>query len=167
MMRAVSDYAPRPGPPPTLIGIGGIAWSGDPSVCYSTLLGSCIAVCLWDPMACKGGITHFLLAEAPSDKADDTRYGTVALPLLAMNLAAVGCDRQRFRAIVAGGSDLLSNMKPIGTENSEYALEWLRQERIQIVQKDFGGSNARRVRFHPSTGVCEITTIANAPQSPS
>lgn len=164
-MMAASDYARRTGPPPTLIGIGGIAWSGDPAVTYSTLLGSCIAVCFWDPVAMKGGLTHFLLAKTPGAEKDDTRYGEVAIPLLADNLCAVGCRRERLQAIVAGGADLLSNMHPIGTENTEYALDWLRRNRMPIVKKDFGGTSARRVRFNPSTGDCVITTINAGPQS--
>lgn len=164
-MRTAAEPAPRPAAPPTLIGVGGIAWSGDPSVVYSTLLGSCIAVCLWDSGALKGGLTHFLLARSPSEKCNDTRYGEVALPLLADNLCAAGCRLQRLHATVAGGSDLLSNMHPIGTENTEFALEWLRAQTIPIIKKDFGGAHARRVRFYPSTGVCEVTTIISAQQS--
>lgn len=154
--------ARRPGPPPTLIGVGGIAWSDDPAVVYSTLLGSCIAVCLWDPQMLKGGMVHFLLAEAPTPQSSDTRYGSVALPLLLRNLMTVGCAKPRLRAIIAGGSDVLAHMQPIGTENKDYALAWLRREAIPIVQKDFGGSSPRRVRFSPSTGLCEITQIVDA-----
>lgn len=161
-MTPLTDFQPRYGPPPTLIGVGGIAWSGDPAVTYSTLLGSCIAVCLWDPQVLKGGMTHFLLAKSPEPKSDDTRYGDVALPLLRDILCSVGCARHRIRSIVAGGSDLLSNMHPIGTENTDFALEWLRTERIPILKKDFGGSSARRVRFNPSTGLTEITSITSA-----
>lgn len=144
---------------PTLVGIGGIAWSGDPAVVYSTLLGSCIAVCLWDPVAGKGGINHFLLAEAPAPGGNDTRYGEIALPLLRDNLCAVGCQRVRLRAILAGGADLLSNMQPIGTENTVYARLWLQQQGIPIAHEDVGGVIARRVRFSPSTGICEVTRV--------
>ncbi|GGY39294.1 chemotaxis protein CheD [Parvularcula lutaonensis] len=165
-MRPVSDYARAGRRPPTLIGVGGIAWSGDSAVVYSTLLGSCIAVCLWDKMAMKGGLIHFLLAKAPSEDCDDTRYGEVSLPLLVNNLCAVGCMKHRLQAIVAGGADLLSNMQPIGTENTEFALEWLRKAGIPIIKKDYGGSNARRVRFYPTTGLCEITTIEGATAPP-
>jgi chemotaxis protein CheD len=159
-MRLATDYERRRRVPPMLIGVGGIAWSGDVSVTYSTLLGSCIAVCLWDQQAMKGGITHFLLAEAPEGSEDDTRYGDVAVPLLADSLCQVGCQFERLQAIVAGGSDVLNNMKPIGTENTAYALAWLRGKRVPIVRKDVGGGFARRVRFSPTTGVCEITSIA-------
>jgi chemotaxis protein CheD len=158
-MRPVTDYQRHRGTPPTLIGVGGIAWSGEVSTVYSTLLGSCIAVCLWDPQAMKGGITHFLLANAPEQPSDDTRYGDVAVPLLADSLCQVGCRFDRLQAIVAGGSDVLNNMKPIGTENTHFALAWLREKKIVIVRKDVGGGFARRVRFSPSTGVCEITSI--------
>ena len=161
-MRAISDYAPAGRRPPTLIGVGGVAWSGDPAVVYSTLLGSCIAVCLWDNMAMKGGLNHFLLAKTPNENCDDTRYGEVSLPLLLKSLCSVGCKHHRLQAIVAGGADLLSNMQPIGTENTQFALEWLREQNIPIIKKDFGGANARRVRFYPTTGLCEITTIEGA-----
>lgn len=159
-------FAPRPTRAPTLIGVGGIAWSGDPAVVYSTLLGSCIAVCMWDPAIAKGGMNHFLLASAPAPASTDTRYGEVSLPLMRQNLCAVGCDKHRMRAIVAGGADLLSSMRPIGTENTDFAIAWLRSEGIQIVHKDVGGTIARRVRFSPSTGVCEVTKVKAPPVHP-
>jgi len=145
--------------PPTLIGVGGIAWSGDPGVMYSTLLGSCIAVCLYDPMRGTGGLNHYLLAKAPPAEETDTRYGTISLPLLVNNLCAVGCQRDRLQAIVAGGANILSNIHPIGSENSDYAIQWLRSENIEIIKKDIGSNEARRVRFHPSSGECEIIHV--------
>ncbi|MEM9838438.1 MAG: chemotaxis protein CheD [Pseudomonadota bacterium] len=164
-MTQMVAYAQRPARAPTLIGVGGVAWSGDPAVVYSTLLGSCIAVCMWDPTIGKGGINHFLLATGPTPRGTDTRYGEISLPLLRQNLCAVGCNKSNMRAIVAGGADLLSSMRPIGTENTDYAVAWLRSEGIQIVQKDVGGTNARRVRFLPSTGQCQITQVEAPPVS--
>lgn len=158
-MTACAPFVAGKARPPQLVGIGGIAWSGDPAVTYSTLLGSCIAICMWDPIAGKGGLIHFLLARAPTGETHDTRYGEVAMPLLVRNLCAVGCSRERLQVTVAGGADVLSNMQQIGTENTAYALEWLRNEGFQIVQKDFGGTTARRVRFNPSTGQCLIQQI--------
>jgi chemotaxis protein CheD len=150
--------------PPVLIGVGGVAWTGDRGVVYSTLLGSCIAVCLHDGETGKGGMIHFLLARAPSENTSDTRYGDVALPLLVNNLVRVGCAPERLKAIVTGGADVLSNMTPIGTENTSFALGWLRERDLTIVKKDLGGTDARRVRFVPSTGDSVITVI-NAPTS--
>lgn len=152
--------------PPTLIGIGGLAWSGDPSIVYSTLLGSCIAVCLYDPVACKGGLNHFLLAKAPPGEDCDTRYGDIALPLLMKNLCAVGCDRSRLNAVVAGGSDILSNIHPIGTENGKFALDWVKSKEINIVHQDVGGRDPRRVRFLPTTGEYRIQHVETPPSAP-
>jgi chemotaxis protein CheD len=152
---------------PTLIGVGGVAWTGDPRTVYSTLLGSCIAVCFFDPVAERGGMNHFLLAEAPSPQSADTRYGEVSLRVLVDTLCMAGCRRERLRAVVAGGADLLSNMKPIGTENSEFALAWLRREGITISDKNYGGTKARRVRFVPTTGQCQITQVDNEMMQPS
>lgn len=146
-------------PAPTLIGIGALAWSASPYCQYSTLLGSCIAVCLWDPIAAVGGINHFLLAEAPANEQSDNRYGSVSLPVLVGNLVAAGCVHERLRAIVAGGADMLSDMHPIGSENTAFALDWLRREGILIEKKDVGGSCARRVRFNPTEGVFQSVTI--------
>ncbi|NRA30168.1 MAG: chemotaxis protein CheD [Parvularculaceae bacterium] len=165
MTFAAQSAAPRRRPP-TLIGIGGLAWSGDPGVVYSTLLGSCIAFCLYDPVAGKGGLNHFLLAHAPQGEDCDTRYGTIALPPLVNNLCAVGCDRSRLEAVVAGGSDILSNIHPIGTENAKFALEWVKEQGIKLVHQDVGGRDPRRVRFLPTTGEYRIQHVETAPSAP-
>ena len=165
MIAAASLGEAPVGEKPTLIGIGGFAWSGDPAVTYSTLLGSCIAVCLHDPAMAKGGIIHFLLGEAPSPESDDLRYGDVALRVLTRSLGQLGCRMDRMQATVAGGGDLVANMKKIGTENADFALHWLRSREIEIIRKDLGGSCARRVRFVPSTGACSINLI-DAPIPP-
>ncbi|MEM1380915.1 MAG: chemotaxis protein CheD [Pseudomonadota bacterium] len=109
-------------------------------------------------------MNHFLLAEAPSEGSTDTRYGAVSLPLLRQNLCAVGCQKARLKAVVAGGSDLLSNMRAIGTENARFALDWLAQDGIVVEREDIGSARARRVRFSPSSGVCEIIHVQSPPR---
>ncbi|MEE4210235.1 MAG: chemotaxis protein CheD [Parvularcula sp.] len=163
-MLAPAPIEPIRAAPPVLIGVGSVAWTGDRSVVYTTLLGSCIAVCLHDDVAHKGGMLHFLLAKAPAQGSGDTRYGDVALPLLLHNLLRVGCQLERMTAVVAGGADVLSNLTPIGTENTQFALAWLREQGLQITKKDLGGKEARRVRFVPSTGTVSISVV-NAPSS--
>lgn len=144
---------------PISIGIGELKWSCDPNETYTTVLGSCVGVALWDPIARTGGLSHFLLARAPVGENDDTRYGNIALPQLKERLCAAGAQDDRLRAVVAGGADLLSYMRSIGTENTEFVRRWLQREEIFVEHFDCGGQLARRVLFEPTNGAFEVTVV--------
>lgn len=130
--------------------------SRDPNLVLTTVLGSCIACCLFDPLARIGGMNHFLLASPPSamqSLAEDAqRYGVYAMELLVNDMIKKGAARATMRAHLYGGGNLHSGMRAIGTENARFAEEFLRKDRIALVKADTGGDQARRLDFQPVTG---------------
>ncbi|WP_017671344.1 chemotaxis protein CheD [Blastomonas sp. AAP53] len=135
---------------------GEYAVSGDPDLVFSTILGSCIACCLFDPVARLGGMNHFLLASPPHSMQvlDDgaERFGLYAMELLVNDMIKKGASRTNMRAHLYGGSNMLSGMRAIGTENARFAKEFLRNDRIALLKADTGGEQARRLDFQPVTG---------------
>lgn len=130
--------------------------SRDPNLVLTTVLGSCIACCLFDPAAKIGGMNHFLLASPPSSNKglgdDARRYGLYAMELLVNEMIKQGAVRATMRAHLYGGANMHSGMRAIGTENARFAEEFLRADGIQLVHADTGGTQARRLDLQPATG---------------
>lgn len=161
--------APRPGPAPRPKSVtradgfrhiavvqGERGVSSDPQVMFSTVLGSCVAACLFDPEAKIGGINHFLLAEPQPGQVIDAaaahRYGVHAMELLINDMLREGARRDRLRAHLYGGANLHAGMRAIGTDNAEFAIRFLQQDRIPLLVRDLGGRSARRLDFQAALG---------------
>jgi chemotaxis protein CheD len=132
---------------------GMVETSNDSSVVLTTVLGSCIAACLFDPIARVGGMNHFLLAEPSSSQVNaDTHYGIYLMELLINTMLKQGASKSRMKAHIYGGGNIHKNMQPIGQRNSELAERFLNTESIMITHRDVGGTNARRVDFLAASG---------------
>lgn len=147
---------------------GEVRVSAGPRVEISTVLGSCVASCMFDPEIEVGGMNHFLLAEPPSGRKGvevDEHYGVYLMELLINEMLAHGARKHRLRAHLYGGANLHPGMAQIGTSNGEFARRFLERERIQVVREDIGGSVARRVDFRPASGMvrCRKVEASQAP----
>jgi len=140
-----------PDTPRVTIHIGGIRASKEPLV-IDTVLGSCIAACLYDPEARIGGMNHFMLPEGIDLKnPNSTRYGVHAMELLISDLMKLGAERSRFRAKIFGGGHVLKireSVKGVPQRNIEFVRRFLQGEQIPVVKEDLGGYQPRRVLFH-------------------
>ncbi len=138
------------------IGIGGMYASNSPTV-ISTLLGSCVAVCLFDSQTLVGGMNHiFLPGKAdPKDFRSPYRYGVNAMELLINRIMNLGGNRKMLVAKAFGGAHLLPSVAKeiaIGKMNVEFTLEFLRTEGIRLASGDLGGTYARKIFFHTDSG---------------
>lgn len=140
--------------------------TGNPEI-LSTVLGSCIACCLYDPLARVGGMNHFLLAEpiAGSGTVADENYGVYLMELLINQMMTRGGVKSRMKAHIYGGANMYSGMTRIGEANSIFAANFLADENIPIVRRDTGGDMARRVDFDPVLGRtrCRVVERVAAP----
>lgn len=140
--------------PRVTIHIGGLRASREPLV-IDTVLGSCIAACLYDPETRIGGMNHFMLPEGVDPKnPNSTRYGVHAMELLIRDLMKLGAGRSRFRAKIFGGGHVLKireSAKGVPQRNIDFVRRFLESEQIPIVKEDVGGYQPRRVLFHTDT----------------
>lgn len=127
--------------------------SDDPNVCISTLLGSCVSVCLWDPRTRIGGMNHMLLAHVGATSTQPDFVGINAMELLINALQKRGATRQRLQAKVFGGAQMVDGLSSIGPDNAKFALEYLERESITCTGQSIGGDAARQIVFWPTTGV--------------
>lgn len=138
-----------------------------PNVVISTVLGSCVAVCLQDNIAKVGGMNHFLLGEPHPDHRihhnNLLSYGIHAMELLINEMMKLGAVRNRLRAHLYGGANMIAGLGSIGTSNAEFAKRFVETEGIEIAHVDVGGSHARRVEFQPYEGRSRCNRVAEAP----
>ncbi len=130
----------------------------------TTLLGSCIAACLYDPAAKVGGMNHILLPGTmqAGDEGLATRYGVQAMELLINRIMKLGGSKQALRAKVFGGAKMLAFspcVVDIAAMNSEFILEFLKREQIPLEAYSLGGTSAVTVWFEPITGRVQIRRI--------
>jgi chemotaxis protein methyltransferase CheR len=128
----------------------------------STVLGSCVAACLFDPVTRIGGMNHFMLPFHTRDTAVSARYGVHAMELLINEIMKLGGDRRRLLAKVFGGADVLHIRTPgmsIGRRNVDFIHQFLATERIPIAAKRLGGDSPLRVHFMTDTGVAFVKAL--------
>ena len=139
----------------------------EPDTIISTVLGSCIAVCLQDNVARIGGMNHFLLGEpnpAHQVTAEEmARYGIHAMELLINAMMQKGATRSRLKAHLYGGANIIAGLGSIGSSNAAFARRFMDTEGIAIGHVDVGGTHARRVEFLPYEGKARSTAVAKAP----
>ncbi|WP_299041784.1 chemotaxis protein CheD [uncultured Tateyamaria sp.] len=121
-------------------------------VVISTLLGSCVACCLWDPVNRVGGMNHMLLALSGANDTSHTLSGINAMEVLINDLIKLGAVRNRLQAKAFGGARMISGFSDIGAQNATFTVQYLAQEGIPLVTQSLGGNLARNLRFWPGSG---------------
>lgn len=140
------------------IGIGELYATSEPTV-ISTILGSCVAVCLDDRISRVGGMNHILLPGDADFKRfnDSARYGINAMELLINRMLTIGAARHRLRAKVFGGGHILftpgeEDLFNPGRDNARFVFDFLETEKIPVDGYNVGGSFGRKVYLNTSTG---------------
>ncbi len=128
-----------------------------------TVLGSCIAACLWDSRMRVGGMNHFML---PDGSAQDVsgRYGSYAMELLINEMLKMGARRETMQAKIFGGGQVMHNFTTmnVGERNTKFVVDYLRTERIPVVSEDVLDIYPRKVCYFPSTGKAMVKRLAHA-----
>ena len=138
----------------------------------STVLGSCVSTCLWDPIERIGGMNHFMLpgdsGSRGSPWAASARFGVYAMELLINDMIRMGADRRRLVAKVFGGARLLAGFErlDVGAKNSEFVLEFLRVEGIRVLAQDLLDVCPRKVHFFVASGKVQVKRLSLAPSEP-
>jgi chemotaxis protein CheD len=123
----------------------------------STILGSCVAVCLFDRTRLAGGMNHFLLPGSRKGEADSLRFGDTATVALLEKLLALGCRLENITAKIFGGSALFRGKdrypESLGAKNVVAAIQLMENAGIPIVAQETGGDHGRKVVFDTDDGV--------------
>jgi chemotaxis protein CheD len=133
----------------------------------TTVLGSCVAACLHDPLANVGGMNHFLLPEGDPDDLGALRYGAYAMELLVNGLLTLGARREMLRAKLFGGARLSAGLIDVGHHNIVFARKYLRREGIRYSGGSTGGTLARKIQFWPHSGRARQALLPRTAQWPA
>ena len=138
----------------------------DPNVVLSTILGSCVAACVRDPVARVGGMNHFLLpGEQERERVMQAeRYGVHLMELLLNDLLKRGARRERLEAKLFGGAQMIEGLIDIGGMNAGFAERFLKTEGINYIGGSLGGNRGRRVEFWPVSGRARQIFMAGQPK---
>ena len=121
----------------------------------TTILGSCISVCLYDPVLRIGGMNHYLLPFWNGEGLQTPKYGNIAIPMLIDNMLGLGSKKINLKAKVFGGGAVLETtcgLLNIGDRNISFAESSLAENRIPIIGKDVGDVLGRKVMFMTESG---------------
>lgn len=125
----------------------------------TTILGSCVAICLWDSTRQIGGMNHFLLPRGIAAPGLEGRFGESAVPVLIQRLLAAGAAQTRLQAKVFGGAcahGTVQRPDHLGLKNVELAFDLLTASGIPVVSRDVGGTRGRKLLFHTDDGTAMV-----------
>lgn len=128
--------------------------SNSPSV-VTTILGSCVAVCLYDPILKIGGINHYMLPLWNGEGLASPKYGNIAIEKLVEKMYQQGSKKTNLVAKVFGGGEVIDTIIKqfnIGERNIKIAMEMLEMYNIPIVAQSVGGKLGRKIQYTTNTG---------------
>ena len=120
-----------------------------------TILGSCVAICLWDPVTKIGGINHYMLPHWNGNDLASPKFGNIAIEKLLERMIQLGAKKEHLQAKIFGGGDLISkggSSMLIGERNIRVARLMLEEKGIPIIASSTGGRKGRKILFFTDTG---------------
>jgi chemotaxis protein CheD len=120
-----------------------------------TILGSCVSVCLYDPVRKIGGMNHFMLPFWNGEGLESPKYGNIAIDMLLANVIEFGAQKASLQAKVFGGASQYTysqNAFNIGERNIRLALHSLEEFNIPVVASSVGGACGRKILFESASG---------------
>lgn len=123
-------------------------------IALATVLGSCVAACIWDPITRIGGMNHFMLAGGREGEDGSMRYGCFAMDTLIRHVLAAGALSHSLQAKVFGGGQVLRRLSQsdIGADNARFVLSYLAEQEIPVTAQDLGDICPRKLYFYPDSG---------------
>jgi chemotaxis receptor (MCP) glutamine deamidase CheD len=143
--------------------IVGQVFASDRPAVVSTVLGSCVAACLYDPNASIGGMNHFMLPDAKRE-TQSAAFGVHAMELLINKIMSLGGDRRRLQAKVFGGGNVLAlqgAQLQVGQRNVDFVMTFLADESIPVVAKRLGGGTGVKLCFQTDNGRALVKPLPN------
>lgn len=136
---------------------------------FSAVLGSCVAVCAYDPALKFGGMNHILLPGSHDQNqfTKSNMYAVNLMELLFNSLFQLGSAKRSLELKVFGGAKVLNTGTDIGLENANFVMRYVETEGYNVVSTSLGGPLGRRVEFHPASGRSRQKFLSDHPSSSS
>jgi chemotaxis protein CheD len=144
-----------------IIGIGEYAVSIPPTVIVTLGLGSCVGVCIRDPISKIGGMVHVMLPDSGGKPVNmPGKFANTGIKTLVEDIKKKGGNTSKLEAKIAGGASMFeSKGMNVGARNVEAVKKWLRHFGIRLVAEDTGGNRARSIEYDLETGKLLIRKV--------
>jgi len=147
------------------IGMADLNVALPPEVLQTCGLGSCVGICLWDPVTKVAGMAHIMLPSSSHGKSvNDAKFADTAVPLLIDEMGKRGAHKTRLVAKIAGGAQMFSfysdnDIMKIGERNAQAVKAALQAVKIKLLAEDTGGNFGRTIEFYAENGQLYVRTI--------
>ena len=131
----------------------------------TTLLGSCVSVCIWDRRLKQGGINHYMMPYWNGSGLASPKYGNIAIQKLFDSMLYIGSQKKDMVAKVFGGASVLNTNEcifNIGERNIDIQYKLLSELGIEVVAKSVGGDKGRKLIFNTETGVVKMKYVVKS-----
>lgn len=132
---------------------GQVGITEDPGIVFAAVVGSCVILCLCDPVAKVGGMAHFLFPGGEQCELHEARFGYPAMASLIGKLVKLGAKEERLQAKLFGGAKMHDGQRDVGKRNAEFAIHYLQEQKVTLVDQSLGGAQVRRIRYSPTQGI--------------
>ena len=149
------------------IGIADMKLARNQGTLITYALGSCIGICLWDPLLKIGALVHIMLPiNMEKNRTSPFKYADTGIRLTLTKMEQMGAKRTRIVAKIAGGAKMFNvpgngSLGNIGQRNIESVHQVLRLEGIRLLKEDVGGSAARTLFFDVATSKGKVKIYGN------
>ncbi|MBD3420480.1 MAG: hypothetical protein GF398_10215 [Chitinivibrionales bacterium] len=138
----------------------GYVYAGRKASVIRTVVGSCVAVCLWDPVSRCGGMNHFLYPHISDPAAATPQYGNAAIVALLAMMKEIGCFSQDLLAQIYGGARMMEGTTNcVGEQNIKIARVMLARKKIPVITEDVGGMMGRKLLFDTDSGHTAVLKV--------
>ena len=148
------------------VGISDLKVAKGDDVLVTYALGSCVGICLLDPITKVGGLSHIMLPNSSlaPETQNQMKFADTAVLMLVEQMVAAGAQKFRLKAKIAGGAQMFSSISDsslsnIGPRNVEAVKTILQKLRIPIIAEDTGKNYGRTVYFCPQDGIMRVTSV--------
>lgn len=147
------------------VGIADANIAEQPDSLISYALGSCVGICMYDPVTKVSGMSHVLLPEKTENDNNLMKYADSAIPYLLSEMLKHNAVRARIVAKIAGGANMFGDLfkggsnSLIGDRNVEVTKKTLKSLGIPIVAEDVGGNIGRTIEFYSEDGMLRIRSL--------
>jgi len=118
-----------------------------------TILGSCVAVCIWDSKLKIGGMNHFMLPLWNGEGLASPKYGNIAIDKLIERMQRYGSSIDNMEVKIFGGGNIIetkNGLYNIGERNIEMAISKVNEYGIKILNSSTGGKRGRKILMDTS-----------------
>ncbi|HET8870463.1 MAG TPA: chemotaxis protein CheD [Aquabacterium sp.] len=142
--------------------LAGQLYFGNTAARVHTLLGSCVAITLWNPVRQLGGMCHFLLPsrQRPFGVGRDGRFGNESLEMLVEALLRAGSQPKDYQAHLYGGADTLpetgGHKFNVGARNIEQGWNLIDRYGFMLQNVDVGDHVPRNVSMTFPDGTVQM-----------